>query len=245
LIAKAKILNKLWTHCYEITMKNLFTLLLKRESGFTLVELMVVVAIIGLLSAVAVPNFKKYQAKSKIAEAKIQLSAAYIAEQAFFSDFNMYAGCLKYMGFDPESAKSSRYYAVGFPNRVGQLDLNAFDSAVNTGLDATNCPRASADSGRDYATPGTTYYLAGKGVGGQIIDQHAKFAGPNAGAPGNCTLNPPPENGSCVGPQRDTETMTFQLAAVGVISGDFTDPDFCSGINLNNQKRFWVLRQGY
>ena len=46
---------------------------LGRQSGFTLVELMVVVAIIGLLSAVAIPNFKKYQAKSKISEAKLQL----------------------------------------------------------------------------------------------------------------------------------------------------------------------------
>ena len=56
---------------------------LKRQDGFTLVELMVVVAIIGLLSAVAIPNFKKYQAKAKVSEAKLQLSAAYTAEQFF------------------------------------------------------------------------------------------------------------------------------------------------------------------
>jgi type IV pilus assembly protein PilA len=56
------------------------------QEGFTLVELMVVVAIIGVLSAVAVPNFKKYQAKSKSSEAKLQLSAAYTALQSFFSE---------------------------------------------------------------------------------------------------------------------------------------------------------------
>ncbi len=46
----------------------------KSENGFTLVELMVVVAIIGLLSAVAIPNFQKYQARSKTSEAKLQFT---------------------------------------------------------------------------------------------------------------------------------------------------------------------------
>ena len=63
---------------------NLLTKKQATEAGFTLVELMIVVAIIGVLSAVAVPNFKKYQAKAKTSEAKIQLAAAYTAEQAFY-----------------------------------------------------------------------------------------------------------------------------------------------------------------
>jgi len=103
---------------------------------------MVVVAIIGLLSAVAVPNFKKYQAKAKVSEAKLQLSALYTAETAFFSDFNMYANCLRYMGFDPDKEASSRYFAVGFIANGTARDTSAHNSAVNSGLNATDCPAA-------------------------------------------------------------------------------------------------------
>ena len=90
-------------------MKNL-----KNQDGFTLVELMVVVAIIGVLSAIAVPNFKKYQAKSKTSEAKLQLSALYTAEQSFFSDYDSYGTCLQFMGFNPTNEQAQRYYAIGF-----------------------------------------------------------------------------------------------------------------------------------
>ena len=89
-------------------MKKFF---LKSEEGFTLIELMVVVAIIGVLSAIAVPNFKKYQAKSKQSEAKIQLAAIYSVEVGSMADYDAYATCLLVLGYDQPPRG---YYLLGF-----------------------------------------------------------------------------------------------------------------------------------
>jgi len=90
--------------------------LVKNERGFTLVELMVVVAIIGILSAIAVPNFKKYQAKAKQSEAKIQLAAAYNAEIGASADYDTYATCLIDLGYE---VPPKGYYWVGFSAHDG------------------------------------------------------------------------------------------------------------------------------
>jgi len=55
----------------------------KGEQGFTLIELMIVVAIIGILAAIAIPNFLTYQAKSKQSEAKLSLSAIFTSAVAY------------------------------------------------------------------------------------------------------------------------------------------------------------------
>lgn len=85
--------------------------LLSRE-GFTLVELMIVVAIIGILAAVAIPNYQKYQARSRQTEARIGLGAIFAAEKGFQAEHGSYTACLNAAGYAPEGAR--QYYSQGF-----------------------------------------------------------------------------------------------------------------------------------
>jgi type IV pilus assembly protein PilA len=55
----------------------------KDSKGFTLVELMIVVAIIGILAAIAIPNFRNYQMKAKRGELPMNLKAIKVAEVSF------------------------------------------------------------------------------------------------------------------------------------------------------------------
>lgn len=66
--------------------------MLRSRKGFTLIELMIVVAIIGILAAIAIPNFLKFQAKSKQSEAKTNLKGIYTAETGYFGENNQYSG---------------------------------------------------------------------------------------------------------------------------------------------------------
>ena len=64
----------------------------RNEKGFTLIELMIVIAIIGILAAIAIPQFSAYRKRSFNAAAESDLKNATTAQEAYFVDEQVYSG---------------------------------------------------------------------------------------------------------------------------------------------------------
>src|SRR6266849_3942990 len=80
---------------------------IKGQQGFTLIELMIVVAIIGILATIAIPNFLTYQAKAKQSEAKIGLGGIFTTAISYFGENNTFVATPTQLGYKP--AGTPRY----------------------------------------------------------------------------------------------------------------------------------------
>ncbi len=87
----------------------------KNQKGFTLIELMIVVAIIGILAAIAIPNFLQYQLKSKTAEAKVNLGAIKTNQEAYRAENDVYLVCAATPAAVPGTSKAA-WAAGGIAN---------------------------------------------------------------------------------------------------------------------------------
>ena len=85
---------------------------LRSKKGFTLIELMIVVAIIGILAAIAIPNFLRFQAKSKQSEAKTNLGGIFTAQTSYFAEHNLY-GTFNDIAWAPVGTKQIYTYFSG------------------------------------------------------------------------------------------------------------------------------------
>jgi len=133
-------------------MKKLHT----RKGGFTLIELMIVVAIIGILAAIAIPNFLRFQLKAKSAEGKTNLAAIRTAEESYFAEYG------NYLSADPSPPALDNNQKTNFSHAVADNGFDAlgwepegqvyfsYNAAVNTASDQFTAG-AMADIDNDAA----------------------------------------------------------------------------------------------
>jgi len=143
--------------------------------GFTLLELMVTIAIIGILSALSIPGFLTLQARAKQAEVKTNLRALYTLEKAFLQENSRYSSLVTEVGFAPE--RGNRYaYFLGGTNLNGddRFGTATFASSTATGIsvDLFKFGTVQAITVFDFTTcttpavtapPGATFVAAAEG----------------------------------------------------------------------------------
>ena len=98
---------KFFTVSFKDKTKNIS----QSNAGFSLVELVVVVAIIGVLATIAVPQFNIYVVKSRRTGAKAQVSVLYTAMKGFHTMYGVYHSNFNVIGFQPEGKLD---YGMGF-----------------------------------------------------------------------------------------------------------------------------------
>ena len=213
------------------------------QKGFSLIELMVVVAIIGLLAAIAIPNYQRFQRRARQAEAKSVLAALYSAERAFITEWSYGTMNLDLIGYD---SSGEPFYVAGWNDNDDTEKGNTINSSTQPPNYRGPVPQDTTNVNTFQLLGATVFHTDAGTVNGTMITAHgACGAATGAGtcacgtAPG-CTVQgsatPGGTCGGCAYGADGVDNTTTGINNIGFTIG--------AAANLGgNQTDEWTINQ--
>jgi type IV pilus assembly protein PilA len=137
------------------------------QKGFTLIELMIVVAIIGILASVAIPAYQDYIARAQVSEAVSLLSAGKMSLAEYFGDKTAWPSAAGEV-YGTLSGKYTATIAILASATTGggalTIEATMKTSGVNTAITSGTVGLMTTDGGKNWncTSAGTTLALSGK-----------------------------------------------------------------------------------
>ena len=132
-----------------------------RRTGYTIIELMITLGLIGILATLAIPSFLRLQLRAKTAEGRTNIAAIREAEETYYSEFNFYVGALPPMPVAIGAQKTSWGLPVTDPHGFNTLGFTPegamyFQYAVTTDSTSyTIAARSDVDGDGTFNTWGS------------------------------------------------------------------------------------------
>src|ERR1043166_8458744 len=118
----------------------------RQQKGFTLIELMIVVAILGLVAAIAVPNFLRYQAQSRQSEVKSNLAGIFASELAYFGENSRFSAFTE-IGFSLAGSANRYTYRTMSTTVAGGVVSAGPVEVLNAGVGTATADNMTAGAG--------------------------------------------------------------------------------------------------
>ena len=128
----------------------------KYMHGITLMELMIVVVIIGILTAVAFPNYRDYVTRAKRSEAKAVLLKCAVNQEKFYLQNSRFSDDLTELGFTSPFKSDSETYVIALSNVDRNVDFTCTTTYQPADGEAGRCKVFSINNaGNKTSTPYT------------------------------------------------------------------------------------------
>jgi len=136
-------------------------MLKKTQQGFTLIELMIVVAIIGILAAIAVPSYTQYTKKAKFTEITNAAAPLKLAVEICAQDLGAITNCTAGSNGVPANITTFGKYGASATTAAGVITITAVSTQGLSGETYTLTPVYSATTGTSWTVGGTCLTATG------------------------------------------------------------------------------------